>query len=312
MNLYPVMAFVRHLLTARSTAGHGVHSPFVFDFLTNVVRGKGDPKISVEVESLRREMRSDRRTVMVTDLGAGSATRKGEERRISEIAGTAAMPPRQAGLLARIAQSEVFRTQGEGLRAKGSELRTQGEELRAKSIQGANKHSSAKTGGLRERTSERVSDDSIILELGTSLGISTLALALAAPERQVVTVEGCPALAEIARQNLLRHGAVNVTVINMEFSKALEMLRTHGTTVSLAFIDGNHRGTALKQYTEIILSMGNEMIIVADDIHLTREMYGAWRSLASSDIAAATMETFRFGILFCHRNLTPGDYRIRH
>jgi len=125
-------------------------------------------------------------------------------------------------------------------------------------------------------------------------------------------VEGCPALAEIARQNLLRHGAGNVTVINKEFSSALEMLRTPGTTVSIAFIDGNHRGMALKQYTETIRSMGNEMIIVADDIHLSREMYGAWRSLASSGIAAATLETFRFGFLFCLRNLTPGDYRIRH
>ncbi|MCK7534959.1 MAG: hypothetical protein MZV63_30185 [Marinilabiliales bacterium] len=103
MNLYPATAFLRHLLTARSTAGHGVHSPFVFDFLTRVVRGKGDPQIMGEVERLRREMLSDRRTVRVTDLGAGSAVHKGEERRISEIASAAALPARQAALLSRIA-----------------------------------------------------------------------------------------------------------------------------------------------------------------------------------------------------------------
>ena len=175
MNLYPATAFARHLLTARGTAGHGVHSPFVFDFLTNVVKGKNDPKIYGEVESLRREMLDDRRTVMVTDLGAGSATRKGEERRISEIARTAALPPRQAGLLTRIAQ---------------------GAELRAQSSKGAERRSPAPAGELRahqERSdavphpregSEQASDNSIILELGTSLGISTLALALAAPEQQ--------------------------------------------------------------------------------------------------------------------------------
>ena len=308
MNLYPATAFARHLLTARGTAGHGVHSPFVFDFLTNVVRGKIDPKIYGEVESLRREMLADRRTVRITDLGAGSATRKGEERRISEIARTAALPPRQAGLLARVARRSQGVQQrspaptGEFTRSGATQSRTSGR---------AHKEQSDAVPHQREGSGQ-ASENPIILELGTSLGISSLALALAATEQHVVTVEGCPALAEIARQNLLRHGAGNVTVNNTEFSSALEMLRTLRTTISMAFIDGNHRGMALKQYIETIRSMGNEMIIVADDIHLSREMYGAWRSLASSGIAAATLETFRFGFLFCLRNLTPGDYRIRH
>ncbi|MCK7534958.1 MAG: class I SAM-dependent methyltransferase [Marinilabiliales bacterium] len=113
----------------------------------------------------------------------------------------------------------------------------------------------------------------IILELGTSLGISTLALALAAPERRVVTVEGCPALAAIARENLRNHGAANAEVLNMEFSAALDLLKSEGTEVSLAFIDGNHRGEALKQYAGNIRAMGEEMIIVADDIHMNRDMY---------------------------------------
>ncbi len=266
MNLYPATAFLRHLLTARSTAGHGVHSPFVFDFLTRVVRGKNDPQIMGEVERLRREMLSDRRTVRVTDLGAGSAVHKGEERMVSEIAATAALPARQVALLSRIAG------QGTWTKAPG-------------------------TGGK-----------GIILELGTSLGISTLALALAAPERRVVTVEGCPVLAAVARENLRNHGAAGAEVLNMEFSAALDLLKKEGTEVSLAFIDGNHRGEALQKYVMDIRAMGEEMIIVADDIHMNRDMYSAWCSLA----APASLETFRFGLLFCLRTLTPGRYRVWH
>ncbi len=318
MNLYPATAFVRHLLSARSATGHGVHSPFVFDFLTDVVRGKNNTNIIIEVERLRQEMLSDRRTVRVTDLGAGSARGSGEERRVSDIASAAALPPRQVGLLARIAQS----SQG----AKRRSPAQAGGRTRSEATQ------SRENG--RARGAKQASDNSIILELGTSLGISALALALAAPERRVVTVEGCPALSEIARNNLLKHGAVNAEVINMEFSEALEMLSTSGTTVSLAFIDGNHRGVALTHYAETIRSMGEEMLIVADDIHLNREMYKAWSSLASpgtgerprgakspqdtrlpaaaAEIATASLETFRFGILFGIRNLTPGQYRIRY
>lgn len=271
MNIYPAKAFARHLLTARSTAGYGVHSPFVFDFLTRVLRGGGDASITERVEVLRREMLSDRRTVKVTDLGAGSSVHRGTERRIPAIASSAALPARQTALLSRIA----------------ADLRE------------ATRHDDSESG---------TGGKGIILELGTSLGITTLALALAAPERRVLTVEGCPALAAIARANLLRHGAANAEVLNMEFSEALEMLKREGKEVTMAFIDGNHRGEALKSYAEFIKTMGEEMIIVADDIHMNRDMYNAWRSLD----APATLETFRLGILFCLRSLTPGRYRVRY
>ncbi len=197
MNLYPVVAYLRHLLTARSTAGHGVHSPYIYDFLTKVVRNRTDVKIVSQVESLRRAMLSDKRSIMVTDLGAGSVTRAGGERRVagdSQDGGAAGEGGRTAcedgGCFDRAVSSSAWDT-GSAFQDTGSASRGTG----------------------------------IILELGTSLGISTLALALAAPERRVITVEGCPALAAIARENLQRYGAANAEVMTMEFSAALESLR---------------------------------------------------------------------------------------
>ena len=204
MNLYPATAYIRHLFSARSAAGYGVHSPFVFDFLTNVVRGKSDRHVIREVESLRQEMLADRRTVGITDLGAGSVTRKGEERRISEIARTALFAS-QAGRVAGKGGQEL-RAQSSGLRVQGSGLtgaerrspapsgghRAQGSRSRAtqsrsvtqlrKEQSDAVRHQrerSGLTGG--ERRSPAPAEGSerhptfIILELGTSLGISTLA-----------------------------------------------------------------------------------------------------------------------------------------
>ena len=155
-------------------------------------------------------------------------------------------------------------------------------------------------------------EDGIILELGTSLGISTLAMSLAAPETMVVSVEGCPQLADVAKENLKRHGAGNALVLNMEFDDALEKLREEKTKVTFAFIDGNHRGEALKHYIRTIKDMGEEMIIVADDIHLNRDMSRAWRCLTQSGTAPATLETFHFGMIFFRNKMTPGRYRIRY
>ncbi len=277
MNIYPAAAYIRHLLTARSTAGYGVHSPFMFDFLNTVVRNKTDEKTVGSVGSLRKEMLDDNRRIMVTDLGAGSVTKAGEERSISEITRTAAVPAKVAGLLARMVAAST----------------------------GSTSRGDASTGPASRGTG-------IILELGTSLGISTLAMALAAPERKVVTVEGCPALAEIALENLKRHGVSNAMVLNMTFSEALESLKEGRQQVSFAFIDGNHRGSALAEYVRKITGMGEEMIIAADDIHLTKEMHLAWKSLAASGLAPATMETLRLGIFFRINSLTPGRYRIRY
>jgi predicted O-methyltransferase YrrM len=159
---------------------------------------------------------------------------------------------------------------------------------------------------------EQDNEKGIFLELGTSLGISTLAIALAAPGRSVVTVEGCPQISEIARTNLKRHGAQNVTVMNMEFTAALEKLRTENIKVSFAFIDGNHRGEALMNYVRLILQMGEEIVIVADDIHLNKDMYRNWKMISESGVAEASLETNRFGILFRRNSLTPGRYRVWH
>lgn len=276
MNLYPVPATIRHLLKSRSTAGYGVHSPFIYDFLTTVMRGRTEPRILEEVERLRREMLASSKTVRVTDLGRGSVVSRGAERKISDIASAASLPPRQAALLARMARGAVSRMED--------------------SIP-----QPLNTGGKKE----------IILELGTSLGISTLALALALPEHKIVTVEGCPSLAAMARENLQRHGAGNVEVVNAEFSTALSQLRKVDARVPFAFVDGNHRGEALLKYLSEIEQMGEEMIIVADDIHLSRDMYSAWRSHLTAVGSSAAMETFRFGILLRLRSITPGCYRIR-
>jgi hypothetical protein len=256
-----------------------VHSPFIYDFLTTVIRNKSDDRIVSHVESLRSEMYADSRSISIIDLGAGSLRMNGRVREVRDIARAAALPAKEAGLLTRMVQGASFahRSLGEG-----------GEH-------GA--------GGMEQ---------GIILELGTSLGVSTLAMALAAPERRVVTVEGCPSLAQIATANLTRHGAPNATVLNMEFSEALEKIRSDGEKVSFAFIDGNHKGKALAHYARKIAEMGEEMIIIADDIRLTHDMYCGWKSIVREQLAPASMETLRFGILFFIRGITPGLYRIRY
>ena len=342
MNLHAAGAYVLHLLKSRGTAGHGLHSPFMFSFVTEVIGGRRDSHICDEIENLRHEMMAERRRVRVHDLGAGSAVIRGEERSVRQIASAAALPARNAALLARIAGNldhilsrdagqeagmngdadpvllrDTGQPGGKSCDADPVLSRDAGQEGRMRGDADPEITADASPGRQgAEPIPENRQGKPVILELGTSLGISTLALALGAPHRRVITVEGCPELAAIARDNLQRHGAINTEVICGEFSDALSLLRKRDTKIGMAFIDGNHRGPALAGYVKKIREMGDEMIIVADDIRLNREMIRAWELLTADTTAAlnatASLETFRFGILFFLPNLTPGRYRIRY
>ena len=258
-----------------------MHSPFMFSFITEVIGGGSDRAVMKEVESLRREMLSDRRLVRVRDLGAGSAVMSGAERRIRDIAATAAVPKREAALLARIAGSlENIKEGGSGAGYRPGKQAGFGQQ--AGKITATDPiPAEAPDPGQQPGADPAHDHQPVILELGTSLGISTLAMALGAPQRRVISVEGCPELADMARDNLRQHGAHNAEVICMEFGEALNELKRRGTRVALAYIDGNHRGAALTEYVHRIREMGEEMIIVADDIHMNGDMTGAWRSLTA-------------------------------
>jgi hypothetical protein len=67
----------------------------------------------------------------------------------------------------------------------------------------------------------------------------------------------------------------------MEFGQALTDLHKKGVKVALAFIDGNHRGAAMTEYMHKIRQMGEEMIIIAHDIRMNRDMIKAWHSIVS-------------------------------
>ncbi len=80
-----------------------------------------------------------------------------------------------------------------------------------------------------------------ILELGTSLGITSLYLALPSQQSQLITLEGCPATARLARENFQFMGVRNIELLIGEFDTNLSGALNKFNTLDFVYFDGNHR-----------------------------------------------------------------------
>ena len=95
-----LLSYIKFLLN--STNEHGVHSPFVFDFVMKCIYDKTNyPEYEV-LKNYRKFLLENKNTIEVTDFGAGSRVFKSNNREIAKIAQTAGISQKNAELLFRI------------------------------------------------------------------------------------------------------------------------------------------------------------------------------------------------------------------
>lgn len=148
-----------------------------------------------------------------------------------------------------------------------------------------------------------------ILELGTSVGISTLYMALAASEGSSVhTIEGDEAVLDIARNRFAKMGLGQIHVHAGTFDTILPRLLEQLDSVDFVFIDGDHRGELLLRYFDLIApKLSSNAVVAVDDIRWSRDMESAWNQLRSRDDVSVSVDLFRCGLL-CFREGIPKQH----
>jgi predicted O-methyltransferase YrrM len=152
-----------------------------------------------------------------------------------------------------------------------------------------------------------------IIELGTSLGIGTIAMAMAAPESKIATIEGCENIAKQAVEGFKRMNVTNIESIVGEIDNVLEPILRANKAPGLVFIDANHKEEALIRYFDMVTNyIDNETVIVIDDIHLSSSMERGWRRVVKSERVSVTVDLFQMGIVFFRGELTRENFVIRY
>ncbi len=96
--------YLGYWIKASNSKGHGIHSPFVFDFIKNVLNDNTHYPAYSKVEKLRTSMFNNHKILQVEDLGAGSHTNSSHQRTISSIARYAVKPRKYGQLIYRLAR----------------------------------------------------------------------------------------------------------------------------------------------------------------------------------------------------------------
>lgn len=169
-----------------------------------------------------------------------------------------------------------------------------------------------KYGKLLANMSQAFSGD-MVLELGTSAGISTMYLASAAPGIKVLTMEGCTSTAAVAEGSFKEAGLSSIRILKGSFDDLLPDVAAEGVVPGLVFIDGDHRRDSVLRYFDRIAAMSDSnTVVMIDDIYWSREMAGAWDEIKKDDRVSATIDIFRMGIIFFRKGLSRDDYVIRY
>ena len=268
--LYRVSTWLKHYLTAWNTGGEGVHSPYLFEWVRMVMSDKHAYRVWEDIESVRARMLVSDQVVEFVDYGSGVG-RKGEGAK-----GEKRVKDIAKGSLARAKYAQMlFRL----VNWLGHQLREENRGL-------------------------------TIVELGTSLGVTTAYLAGVDTRDKVYTYEGCEAVAKIAMDNWKELRMSNIDcrvgpIDEVQLQGSLER-------VDVVFVDANHTYEASLKYFDILAQKVHEKsVVVMDDIHHSEEMERAWREICADERVTSTIDLYQMGLVFFDKHYWKRNYRMR-
>ncbi len=228
---------------------HSLHSPFVYQFYTEIILADTPPQQFEAIETYRKLLLEDRNPIRSQDYGAGSTVWKPGTTPTKIIAASSLCTPKFGHLLYNIS---------------------------------------------------RYCQGKSIIELGTSFGISTQYLAAAVEEGTTIyTFEGNDDIAAKAKEGFLKTAASKaIQLISGDINQKLPELLSAIDSVSIAYIDANHRYEPTLHYFELLLAKCTEnSILVFDDIHWSDEMHAAWQEITCRPEVSVSMDIFDAGIV---------------
>lgn len=248
--------YIKHLLTAKNRGGHGIHSPFLYDFIQHVILEKHPFYCFESIEKQRINLVSNSTHIEIP----GDKAEEKRLLRISNLARQQLTPARKNQLLFRICARYHFKK---------------------------------------------------VVEIGTSLGISTLYLSSSDSRLTCISIEVNESMAGLVKEQLEKAGKTNARVLTIDSSSGLQELLGSAGVQDLIYISALQSSLRVTEYFNCCVNfIHNNSIIVIDSPYRSVDASSAWQSIKNHPGVHASMDLYTLGIVFFNPAFANKHYKV--
>ena len=150
-----------------------------------------------------------------------------------------------------------------------------------------------------------------VIEIETSLGLSTAALSISLPNSSITTIEECTETGNIAQNLFNKYQFKNIKLIIGNFNETLAK-QLNKNTFDFVFFNGNHTKKATLDYFKLSLSyIHNNSFFLFNNIYRNFEMKQAWEEIKKNPSVTVTIDTYQWGLVFFRKEQQKEHFTIR-
>lgn len=282
-----ILKYIQHLFSLRRRKGHGIHSPYLFEFVNEVVFNGLKVKVPGKILVLHRELKGDRSMISAGEHGASSSVNSSAEqlvnssleRSVGSFVRRSSVSEKYAALLYRISrwfEPDVILELGTGLGISTLYLGAGSPDTPLKTIEG---------------DAGRAKFSGSVIKLS---GLESVQQYIGDLEQEL--------------DRILK--VVNPLHPDEMDEKLDDLIPLMGKRL-LAFVDGNHHYEPTIAYLrKLVDAAGEEAVIVMDDIYWSKGMYAAWMEVISWPEVRVSIDLYHMGILLLRSNLNKAEVKI--
>jgi predicted O-methyltransferase YrrM len=149
-----------------------------------------------------------------------------------------------------------------------------------------------------------------VLELGTSVGLGSAAMAIASNNSIIKTVEVNKNISDIAKKVFKSYQLKNIQIDTSSFKDFFK--KSNYENLDLVYLDGTcDKESTIENFNSLLKHSHNESVFIINNIYWSKEMTEAWNIIKNQKEITVSIDTFYWGFLFFRKEQPKQHFTIR-
>ena len=149
-----------------------------------------------------------------------------------------------------------------------------------------------------------------VLELGTSVGLGSAAMAIASNNSIIKTVEVNKNISDIAKKVFKSYQLKNIQIDTSSFKDFFK--KSNYENLDLVYLDGTYdKNSTIENFNSLLKYSHNESVFIFNNIYRSKEMTEAWNIIKTQKEITVSIDTFYWGFLFFRKEQPKQHFTIR-